>query len=456
MIFNSNYLFFKRFVNHFEDSNLYYFDVSSRLVKIVYNKPNILPVRSLVPTNLKLNDVQNISNNAERVNPSLKFISENQCMIFNGFDLLLIYEKDNSIKTEDPLIAENWKLLHKHQVELNCLSSIIRDAVQFENSYHVLLMNVQESKETPSKYDTLVHWLTFENDKNTWSLKRTRVINCYSSVPDYISFETNGQSIYLTGPSVIKYIYDSQIPVVQETKREETKMDIVANKTNEKTEKFYSWNQSNEEINLNIRLDDSTKVYNHQIDTQLNKNDVKVDLKFNTIQIYYKEISILSGHLYSTIKPDESIWTLNTNNKMIEVSLIKTKFQEVWTSFLKDNDIYGEYQSSSDQPMDQETNAFLNRLTSDTLAKSTESKNLFTLEQQLEECDGIIDDQMMANCDNNDEKLIMLRRLDGDSHLDTHKCYINDNKYLFDVKTSSSKSPALVMRHDVDGTLNIF
>jgi hypothetical protein len=450
-LFNINYSFFSsRFVNHFEDSNLYYFDVTSRLVKIIYNKPKILPVRSLVATNIKLNDVQDISNNTERVNPTLKFINQNLCFIFNGLDSLLIYEIDNTIKTEDPLITENWKLLHKQQVDSNCFSSIIRDGVQFENNYHVLLMNVQESQETSSQYDTLAHWLTFENNNNTWCLKRTRIINCYNSVPDYISLETNGKSVYLTGPSVIKYVYDSLIPVKQEIKQE-INMNIVTELTTEKTEKFYSWNQSSEEVNLNVRLDDSTKIYNHQIDAQLNKNDIKVDLKFNSIQIFYKEISILNGHLYSSIKPDESIWTLNTNNKMIEVSLIKSKFQEVWTSFLKDNDLHGDYQS--DQPMDQETNAFLNNLTSDTLAKATESKNLFTLEQQLEECDGIVDDQMMANCDNNDDKLVMLRRIDGDSHKDTHKCFINDNKYLFDVKVSSSKSPALVMRHDVDGIL---
>ena len=84
--------------------------------------------------------------------------------------------------------------------------------------------------------------------------------------------------------------------------------------------------------------------------------------------------------------------------------------------------------------------------------KPAESKALFSLEQQLEECDGINDDQLMANIDDQ-ERLLMFRRLDGNTHRPSHKCYINDNKFLFSVKTSPNKCAALCLRHDVDGVL---
>lgn len=71
------------------------------------------------------------------------------------------------------------------------------------------------------------------------------------------------------------------------------------------------------------------------------------------------------------------------------------------------------------------------------------SKSLFT-DDQLEECDEMLDDPSKDN----DQ---MLRRLDGNTHECTHKCYINDNKFLMELRLSPNKSTALCLRHDVDG-----
>ena len=74
------------------------------------------------------------------------------------------------------------------------------------------------------------------------------------------------------------------------------------------------------------------------------------------------------------------------------------------------------------------------------------------MEQQLEECDVAENDQLMGSAENEDT-FVMLRRLDGDLHEATHKSYINDNKFLFDVRLNPSLPPALCLRHDVDGIL---
>jgi hypothetical protein len=212
-------------VNPFDDSSAYYFDVTSRLVKLVYKKPNLLPVRQIVPTNLRLvNSQDQIGAEVERVNPTLKFISETTCVVFNGLNSLFFYERDTQLRTEDPLVPETWNLLHTWMVEksddgrpFTCLSSILCDAILSDKCVHVLLMNVQESQESASscKVDTLVHWLTFESDSSgkSWILNRSRVINCFNTVPDYIALEKNGQSVYLTGPSLVKFVYDSDRPV---------------------------------------------------------------------------------------------------------------------------------------------------------------------------------------------------------------------------------------------------
>lgn len=69
---------------------------------------------------------------------------------------------------------------------------------------------------------------------------------------------------------------------------------------------------------------------------------------------------------------------------------------------------------------------------------------MFRMEQQLEECDEINDEPGGATGDN--DKMLMLRRMDGELHCATHKTYINDNKFLFDVRLSACKSPALCLR----------
>ena len=77
-------------INHFNDSNIYYFDIQHRLVKINY-KPN----RSINVTNLKLSNV----NQVNRVNPTMKFFTEKSAVVFDGFNKLNILEELNE---------ENW------------------------------------------------------------------------------------------------------------------------------------------------------------------------------------------------------------------------------------------------------------------------------------------------------------------------------------------------------------
>ncbi len=81
-----------------------------------------------------------------------------------------------------------------------------------------------------------------------------------------------------------------------------------------------------------------------------------------------------------------------------------------------------------------------------------DSKSLFSLEQQLEECDGVGLDADRPGSENDSD---MLRRLDGNTHRATHKSFINDNKFLFQVKLSPNKMSALCLRHDVDGKISL-
>ena len=193
---------------------MYYFDANFRLVKVVYNMPKLIPVRSLVPTNLSL---ETKTTCLDRTNVTMKFVSETKAVIFDGYDTLYICEIDQSLKTEDPLVSETWSILFKWQTKSvdNCHSAILKDVCMFENNFHVLLVNIQESHKTEKnacKFETLVHWLEITSS-NPWSVSRTRVINCYDNVPEYLALETNGESVYVAGPSFIEFMSDSVKPV---------------------------------------------------------------------------------------------------------------------------------------------------------------------------------------------------------------------------------------------------
>ena len=199
---------------------MYYFDNASRLIKIVYATPKLIPVRSLVSTTFTLPSTNSISNHTERTNPTMKFVSEYRAIIFDGFDKLYLVEIDQTqmAKTEDPLVSEKWNILFTWETnsEDKCYASLLKDAILFENvKCHMLLASINQIN--TNKYELLIHWLELtQNDGDkSWSLTRRRTINCYESVPEYLALETNGQSVYIAAPSFVEFVYDSAKSILE-------------------------------------------------------------------------------------------------------------------------------------------------------------------------------------------------------------------------------------------------
>jgi hypothetical protein len=431
--------------NPYNDINLYYFDLNQTLIRIVYNNAslNTPATRMLVPTSFKLPN----ASNPERTNVTMRFVSENLAIVFDGFNTLYIIQLTNPSGNFSE--RQNWSTLFTYQINETEITAILRDAVLYENNFHILLLNVIETtsgedSSASDRFNTIVNWLTIEQTGSGFNLRRVRKLNCFNSVPDYITLETNGQSVYVAGPEFIKFTYDSDNSANIINKKYESSVEMKpSNGTeveNQKCEKFYSWTQTNDEISMSLMLSSSERI---------NKSDLKINLSKDFIEIFYLDKQILSGHLSSNIKVDESTWTLNTQTtpNQIEFLFSKAHQGQTWLNFLRDQSTdtkLGEYKMSDEQK------GLVNQIQD----KSIESKSLFTLEQQIEECDGMIDEQQFStNSAQSEENFLMLRRLDGQTHQATHKSYINENKYLFDVKISANKMSSLCLRHDVDGVL---
>ncbi len=196
-------------------------------------------------------------------------------------------------------------------------------------------------------------------------------------------------------------------------------------------EKFYTWNQTSTEINLNVRILDSQK---------LEVSDLAIKLSSNGLELIHQGKTVISDSLFSGIKLDESTWTLNADTQTIEFLLTKAN-TEIWPCCLKDMEHFGEYRrdeevmETDEQQQEKAKGMF----------SWEETKNLYRLEQQLEECDEIEDEPYKVS--ENGEKMMMFRRMDGETHLATHKACINDNKFLFDVRLGVNKCPGICLRY---------
>ena len=238
------------------------------------------------------------------------------------------------------------------------------------------------------------------------------------------------------GPSYIRFVHDSAAPVVQQQQQQQpaAKQDQVSSSSAAKStpEKFYSWTQSDTLVNMHVNL---TDIASHHQD-----KDVGVAIAERSVQVTQNATSVFeSGELYAAVCVAESTWKLNAANNTLELCLVKADAHApAWPSLLRlmPSDV-------KDEPVPM---------------AGVESKSLFSLEQQLEECDGICDEGKMALGNGGDEAAadneMMLRRMDAHTHRVTHKSFVNENKFLFELRSAALSEPAaLCLRHDVDAIL---
>ncbi len=162
--------------------------------------------------------------------------------------------------------------------------------------------------------------------------------------------------------------------------------------------------------------------------------DLKINLKSQGIELVHQEKSVVNEDFFSAIIPDQSTWILNVETKTVELTLVKEN-TEIWPYCLKNMENLGDYKLADEKQPDEAGKSIFTW---------EETKNLCRLEQQLEECDEM-ENEPYCTADN--EKMrIMLMRMDGDTHVPTHKALIDEKKILFEVKLDANNLPAICLR----------
>ncbi|XP_067888689.1 nudC domain-containing protein 1 isoform X1 [Heterodontus francisci] len=318
---------------------------------------------------------------------------------------------------------EKWEIMFQH--ELGEPFVIVHSHSYLKESAHsvdVVLLKTEkdESNIRGSGFHSAVDWLTItsaNSESNKYEISRHRTLHG-KLAPHYAAVEQDGTGLMIASDKPFKFVQNDGKPV-EEQKLE--KMD-----TSQKKEPVYYWQQTDEDLTLNIQLPDNTTKQN--IDFQLSSGHLQVGMK--------GQAAFVEGQLYSSVDHDLSTWTINDNS--LEIFLLKKNKGVMWPQLII-GDRRGEFIRDPDQAS--QINECLLNLTSEELNADPEKGKPPCNANELEECDRFPDDTAS------------LTRFDANTLKATHVVNLSSHQYLFTAVVDPAEMPCLCLRHDVDALL---
>ncbi|XP_072322971.1 nudC domain-containing protein 1 [Scyliorhinus torazame] len=290
------------------------------------------------------------------------------------------------------------------------------------HSVDVVLLQTEtdESDVQGIGFHSAVDWLTItssNSESNKYEVSRHRTLHG-KLAPHYAAVEQDGSSLIIASDKPFKFVQIDGKPVEEQKLQ---KMD-----TSQKKEPIYYWQQTDEDLTVNIQLPDNTTKLN--IDFQLSPGHLQVGLKGHT--------AFVEGQLYSPVDQGLSTWTVNDNS--LEIFLFKKNRGVTWPQLII-GDRRGEFIMDPDKAS--QINEGLLNLTSEELNTDPEKDKPPCNANELEECDRFPDDSAS------------LTRFDANSLKATHVVNLSSHQYLFTAVVDPAEMPCLCLRHDVDALL---
>nr|CAG4640989.1 EOG090X08S2 [Eulimnadia texana] len=220
---------------------------------------------------------------------------------------------------------------------------------------------------------------------------------------EYASVLSRGSSVCIAAREPIGLIYDSQ-------KKTPDSMEVDM-KVEDKPD--YLWTETSDEVTLWFRLDAEAK-----------KDNVQVNIIAKDIQVVFKDKVLLQGELSHPVSKELTTWFLSDGK--LEIILSKVDKNTIWGHVVPGN--------SKGQP-----HVCFDHIKKFHAPETVGQRGSVFSNQQLEECDAFPEDELS------------LMRLDGESHVVTHKASLGSHQVLFTTGLAPNLAPALCLRHDVDG-----
>uniref|UniRef100_A0A671MDZ4 NudC domain-containing protein 1 n=1 Tax=Sinocyclocheilus anshuiensis TaxID=1608454 RepID=A0A671MDZ4_9TELE len=294
------------------------------------------------------------------------------------------------------------------------------------HTIEVLLLRVQKdpSDTKGSGFSISLEWITVdnsagqgENEERKYGVRKRRMMKG-KSVPHYAAVEPQGKGIVVASEKPFAFTEVDGLPL------EEPPVEAMEV---ENSDPIYFWQQTEEDVTLNVRLPEGTT-----------KDDIRFKLAVDCLRVRVGDHApLLDGQLFAPVDPEASTWTIK-DDKSLEVSLQKRSEGPLWSEVILE-DRRGEYLMSDEQKSQLQQR--LSYLTSEDLNPNPEKDKPPCNAQELEDCDMFPEDSST------------LMRFDGATLKPTHVVSLGSHQFLFSVHIDPSEMPAFCLRHDVEALL---
>ncbi|XP_059412025.1 nudC domain-containing protein 1 [Carassius carassius] len=294
------------------------------------------------------------------------------------------------------------------------------------HTIEVLLLRVQKDPADTkgSGFSISLEWITVDNsagqsesEERKYDVRKRRMMKG-KSIPHYAAVEPQGKGIVVASEKPFAFTEVDGLPLKEPPVED---MEV------ENPGPIYFWQQTEEDVTLNVRLPEGTT-----------KDDIRFKLTVDCLRVGVGDhAALLDGQLFAPVDPEASTWTI-TDDKSLEVSLQKRSEGALWSEVVL-GDRRGEYLMSDEQKSQLQQR--LSYLTSEDLNPNPEKDKPPCNAQELEDCDMFPEDSST------------LMRFDGATLKPTHVVSLGSNQFLFSVHIDPSEMPAFCLRHDVDALL---
>uniref|UniRef100_A0A8C1B8C7 NudC domain-containing protein 1 n=1 Tax=Cyprinus carpio carpio TaxID=630221 RepID=A0A8C1B8C7_CYPCA len=291
------------------------------------------------------------------------------------------------------------------------------------HTIEVLLLRVQKDPADTkgSGFSISLEWITCrKKEKNTerkYGVRKRRMMKG-KSVPHYAAVEPQGKGIVVASEKPFAFTEVDGLPLEEP---------LVEDMEVENPGPIYFWQQTEEDVTLNVRLPEATT-----------KDDIRFKLTVDCLRVGVGDHApLLDGQLFAPVDPEASTWTIK-DDKSLEVSLQKRSKGPLWSEVIL-GDRRGEYLMSYEQKSQLQQR--LSYLTSEDLNPNPEKDKPPCNAQEMEDCDMFPEDSSTLMC------------FDGATLKPSHVVSLGSNQFLFSVHIDPSEMPAFCLRHDVDALL---
>ncbi|XP_059051384.1 nudC domain-containing protein 1 [Achroia grisella] len=381
--------------------NYYYFDKKQQVRHVTFENNNHSFKNTVVY------DVPaHIERKSGHFNLSLIFPSGNLATISDGTGYLHIVETGN--RNSQASRTESWQTQHSSLVLGEGKFFVIVDSkVEEKGSSELLHCLLQSVEQSEKHFNTVLTWVTYENDKQNWKQVCIRQLQG-KGIVHYSAIESTCSALYIASDNPFKFITDPENDIVKQPRKI-----------------LYTWLQTTEDVNVTLRLPEN-----------ISKDLLHISVTPLAIKVSYAGNTIVDGTLRHKVDSELTTWNILENG---QVDILITKADSMmWDRFLEHEDSNGE--EIMDASLVEEAHKRLAHLCSDTEAVVDQSVPGFST-QELEECDAA------------SEEDTVLVRIQATNHETTHRIPLSVHQYLFSVQLETHETPALVLRHDVDACI---